>query len=104
LIRSDKIILFKEEEMGSFDKLVFFNYLKGDKFYFCMVEFDSVDFEIYQKSDENKKDSILIKYIELNKVSKIEEVTSNEEFQKWLSKNSEAKEKLRDFKINKLIN
>ena len=89
--------------MGRFDNLVFFNYLKGDNFYCCMVEFDSVDFEIYQKSDENKKDSILIKYIELNKVSKIEEVTSNEEFQKWLSKNSEAKEKLRDFKINKLI-
>lgn len=90
--------------MGSFDKLIFFNYLEDDKFYFCMVEFDSVIFEIYKKSDEKKKDSILLKYVELNKVSKIEEVTSNEEFQKWLLQNSEAKCKLREFKINRIIN
>lgn len=104
MIKSDKVILFKEEEIGSFDKLLFFNYLNGDKFYFCMIEFDSVVYEIYKKSDDNKKDSILLKYIELNKVSKIEEVTSNEEFQKWLSQNREAKEKLREFKINRIIN
>jgi hypothetical protein len=103
-LKSNKVILFKEEEVGSFDNLIFFNYLDNDKFFFCMVEFDSILFEMYKNSDEDKKDSILLKFIELNKVSKIEEVTSNDKFQKWLSVNKEAKQKLRDFKINKIIN
>jgi len=103
-LKSNRIILFKEEEVGSFDNLVFFNYLDNDRFFFCMVEFDSITYEIYKKSDDDKKDLILLKYIDFNKVSKIEEVTNNDKFQKWLSLNKESKQKLRDFKINKIIN
>ena len=59
-MKSNKVILFKEEEVGSFDNLIFFNYLDNDKFFFCMVEFDSILFEMYKNSDADKKDSILL--------------------------------------------
>ena len=68
-----------------------------------MAELDSTIHELYQDSNDDIKDLILLKFIELNKVSKIEEVTDNKKFQLWLQSNVEAKQKLREFKLNKII-
>lgn len=97
----DNILYFRKSNHKDGFAINFIYYGDDCQFYYSHLLFDSVQYEIFEKS--NDKEGIILKGIEKGRCLETENITNNPTFSKFIKKNS-LLDKVRDIKINKIIN
>lgn len=101
--KEDSVILFKEQETGKFDRLIFFVFADGKTVTYCQYEFDSVMYEAFHQMDEESQDRFLNRLVKDNMYDRIKDL-DDKSIKIWMGDNPEIKQKYREFKLNKIIN
>lgn len=99
----NSVILFNEQEVGKFERLVFFVFADVSRVCYCQYEFDSTQYEAFNKMDKDKQDSFLNGLVKHNMYQLIKELDSSS-IKNWIEDHPEIKQKYREFKLNKIIN
>lgn len=101
--KEDSVILFKEQEVGKFDRVIFFLFATTKGATYCQYEFDSVIYEAFNQMDDEGQERLLNRLVRDEMYDKIRDIKDNE-LKLWIETNQEAKTKYREFKLNKIIN
>jgi hypothetical protein len=108
LKKDRQIVYIAEEGVGNgldgnhLNPEVWFIYLEENKIFYTELAFDFIQFEMYQNS--NNKDEILLVGVEKSKTKETEDITENTNWDNFVFKHPEVKSKIREYKLNKIIN
>jgi hypothetical protein len=98
----DNILYFSVNKNHIKEMVINFIYFGDDgQFYFSHLIFDSIQYQIFKNS--NDKDLIILKGIEKGKCIETENITNYKELNHFIGKEIPL-QKLRNLKINKIIN
>lgn len=100
--REDSVILFKEKEIGKFDRVIYFLFATAKGATYCQYELDNVTYEAFNQMDDEGQERFLNRLVQDEMYDKIREIKDNE-LKLWIESNQEAKIKYREFKLNKII-
>lgn len=101
--KEDSVILFNEQEVGKFERIVFFVFADDKRICYCQYEFDSILYESFNKMNNEGQERFLNRLVKDNMYELIKELDSNS-ISVWLKDHPEIKQKYREFKLNKIIN
>lgn len=101
-MKKDRLILWKckGSTLNIDGEPIAFVYIEGSDIYFTYINFDSVQFEIYNGS--NNKDDILIRGIEYGKNHSSENITNHIQLKKFLYDRNLI-DVVREYKLNQII-
>lgn len=98
----DNILYYRKTNYGIDESVINFIYYGDDnQLYFSHILFDNIQYEIFEKS--NNKEEIILKSIEKGKCYETENITNLPNITESL-KSFGILDKVRDIKINKIIN
>ena len=102
-MKKDRAILYKSVvNHGLFEKRVDFVYIEDSDIYFSHILLDSIQSEIWDKSNSEGEEKIILMGIERNKTIQTEIITDHKELNDFISKNDMI-DKIRDYKLNQII-
>jgi len=99
----NSVILFKEQEVGKFERIVFFVFADISRICYCQYEFDSIQYEAFNKMNKDKQETFLNGLVKHNMYRMIKELDSNS-IKVMIKNHPEIRQKYREFKLNKIIN
>ena len=100
--KEDSVILFKETEIGKFERIIYFVFADTKTVTYCQYEFDSVMYEAFHQMDEESQDRFLNRLVKDNMYDSIRNL-DDDAIKIWIKDNPNVKQKLREFKLNKII-
>lgn len=102
-MKKDRAILYKSVVNHSFfEKRVDFIYIEDSDIYYSHILLDSTKSEIWDKSNSEGEEKIILMGIERNKTIQTEVITEHKELNDFISK-SNIIDKIRDYKLNQII-
>lgn len=98
-MKKDRVIVYKD---SSSEPHLVFIYIEDFDFYFAHLSLDSIQSEIWQKSNSEERDRIILMSIERNKAIQTELITNHEKINEFI-KSNDIIDKIRDYKLNQII-
>lgn len=95
----NKKLLYKDIDHSSLDRIIYTVHLDNDEIFWSSVTMNSLEYEIYSKSDS--KDELLILLIE-KQANFSKNVTKHSNLKRFLSDKGILDE-VRNFKLNKIL-
>ena len=102
--KEDRLIVYFEDSSlkRSLDRQISVVYCLDGRIYYTEVILDSIFNDAFNKSDKDGKERILNGLIDINEKNTTD-VSESDSFKSWIEVNPNIKQKIREYKLNKII-
>lgn len=102
--KEDRLIVYFEDSSlrRSLDRHIYVVYCLDGRIYYTEVILDSIFNDAFNKSDKDGKERILNGLIDINEKNTTD-VSESDSFKSWIEVNPNIKQKIREYKLNKII-